>query len=129
MTPEEWAKIRFFKSSEFDSPDEPGSGERMQRDFMWRLDDIRKLVDVPLIISSGIRSEAHNKEVGGVDGSSHVDGWAADIVCRSSSLRWKIINQAIYIVADPIIRRIGIGKTFIHLDADPSKPQGVIWLY
>jgi hypothetical protein len=27
------------------------------------------------------------------------------------------------------IRRIGIGKTFVHLDNDASLPQGVMWDY
>jgi hypothetical protein len=27
------------------------------------------------------------------------------------------------------IKRIGIGKTFIHVDVDDTLPQNVMWLY
>ena len=48
-----------------------------------------------------------------------------DIRANSSATRYKIVAAAL--VAG--IRRIGIGKTFVHIDNDDSLPQGVIWHY
>lgn len=78
-----------------------------------------------MIVTSGYRTEEHNDEVGGVDGSAHTGGYAVDIACRTSRLRFLIIQAAL----DVGISRIGIARTFIHLDTDPSKPVQVAWLY
>lgn len=125
MTPSEWQKIKYFKPSEFDSPDAPGSGEGMKLEFLLKLDELRKELGWPLKVVSGIRTAAHNAEVGGVDGSAHVAGFAADVWCRTSREREEILATA-FIVG---FKRIGIGQTFIHLDADPTKPTEVVWLY
>ena len=57
------------------------------------------------------------------EGESH--GHAADIGCESSGARFWILHHAMAIG----FRRIGIARTFIHLDDDPAKPQEVVWLY
>jgi len=110
---------------EFDSPDEPGSGIRMRWETVSRLDQIREAVKFPLIVNSGVRTPAYNAQVGGVDGSAHEKGWAADIAARTSGERYAILIAAF----DAGFRRIGIAKTFIHLDMDPLKPDAVAWLY
>ena len=126
MSPDEWATIHFFKPDEFDSPDEPGSGHRMQFDTVRLLDELRRILGTPLRINSGVRTPGHNAEVAGSkDGSAHIDGWAADITCRTSRERLRLLRAAMILG----FNRIGIGTTFIHLDADPSKPKDVIWLY
>ena len=63
--------MKYFKLSEFDSPDLVGSGEAMDREFLSKLDQARSLCDIPFKITSGYRTEAHNKKVGGVSNSSH----------------------------------------------------------
>lgn len=125
MDMSDWFKIKHFHAREFDSPDRPGSGAQMQWDLVSRLDQIREKVGFPMVILSGYRTEAHNEEVGGVDGSAHTGGFASDIACRDSVRRFGLVHAA----EDVGITRIGIAKSFIHLDCDPSKPQGVIWLY
>jgi uncharacterized protein YcbK (DUF882 family) len=117
--------MKYFKLSEFDSPDMVGSGELMDKEFLSRLDQARSLANVPFKITSGIRSEAQNKKVGGVSDSSHLLGYAADIACTNSVLRHKILTALIKVG----FNRIGIAKTFIHVDNDPGKPENVIWTY
>lgn len=47
------------------------------------LEPIRQLTGQPVTVSSGYRSEAVNKAVGGVKKSQHVTGQAADINCHA----------------------------------------------
>lgn len=118
--------FKYFTYSEFDSPDAPGSGEqRMDAAFIHKLDRIRAAVGFPLIVSSGYRTPAHNAKVGGVAGSAHVHGKAADIRALTDEQKRAIAKAAI---AEGITR-IGWGRTFIHLDVDGTKPQRVVWGY
>tara|TARA_R100001440_G_scaffold44137_1_gene63887 strand:+ start:1662 stop:2102 length:441 start_codon:yes stop_codon:yes gene_type:complete len=115
----------YFKISEFDSPDEVGSGYRMNKDFLRRLDTARGIAGIPFKINSGYRTAAHNTKIGGRVGSSHKKGLAVDIAYKGSRERYLIIN-ALMIVG---VNRFGIGKTFIHADVDKTKDEDVIWLY
>ena len=118
--------LKYFKLSEFDSPDSKGSGKNMTRDFLKKLDKARELSGCSYVISSGFRSEETNKRVGGVPNSSHLKGCAADIVCKDSGTRQKIISGLI----KAGFTRIGISKkgNFIHCDTDKDK-NDAIWLY
>ena len=59
-----------FELSEFDSPDEQGSGKYMDESFLSMLDDARGIAGIPFIINSGFRSKSHNAYVGGKKQSS-----------------------------------------------------------
>lgn len=121
-----WPDIRYFRIYEFDSPDSPGSGDRMNLSFVYKLDQLRDAVKIPLIITSGYRSPVHNDKIqNSVDGSAHTLGHAADIRALSSMTRFRILEAALRLG----FRRIGVGSTFIHLDDAPTKPQDVVWTY
>lgn len=96
----------------------------LQIRLVQMLDRAREYAGVPFIITSGVRSEEHNNEVGGVDGSSHIKGLAVDIRAISSQERFKIITGLIAIG----FKRIGIYKAHIHADIDNLKPADVMWL-
>ncbi len=118
--------FQYFTFSEFDSPDEPGSGEMyMDEAFIYKLDAAREIAGIPFIITSGYRTESHNSAVGGVLGSSHTKGLAADIAAITEDQKTAIASAAIEVG----IRRIGWGRTFIHLDVDPDKTQDIVWNY
>lgn len=119
---EEEMALKYFKLSEFD--DAPGTGKNMKKDFLTKLDKARAIADVPFKITSGYRSKETNKRVGGVSTSSHLKGLAADISCKDSSTRQKIVSALI----QAGFTRIGIADTFIHCDTDKDK-QDAIWLY
>ena len=122
--------MKYFKLSEFDSPDEVGSGSNMDATFLEMLDDARGWAGIPFKITSGFRTPSHNAYVGGKipnnksKGSSHLFGYAADIACNNSSDREIILNALI----EAGFRRIGIANTFIHVDNDIDKNPAV-WLY
>lgn len=118
-------EMKYFDIKEFDSPDLPGSGNNMDREFLKKLDTIRDECNFPLVIESGYRTKHRNKEVGGSIGSSHTRGFAADIKVADSFQRFKLIGVAI----KHGIKRIGINKTTIHIDTDKQAPQNVFWHY
>ncbi len=117
--------MKYFKINEFDSPDEPGSGSKMNDEIVHMLDAARKIYGKPMKINSGYRTISHNKKVGGVSSSSHIKGLAADIACSNSVDRFKMLGA----LKQVGFKRIGVAGTFIHVDIDKDKTQNVIWTY
>lgn len=116
-------KLKYFEHKEFSSPDLPNSGELMDNKFLQMLDNARAIAGIPFRITSGYRSEEHNAKVGGVVNSSHLRGYAADI-----SITKETGIQILSALIEAGFRRVGIAKTFIHVDNDPNKPNRV-WTY
>jgi len=117
--------LRHFTLSEFDSPDAPGSGRKMDPEFLRTLDTARELAGCPFRITSGYRSVAANRACGGVANSAHLRGLAADIFAPNSQIRYRVLFGLIHAG----FQRIGIGPDFIHADCDLSKAPQVTWLY
>ena len=59
------------------------------------LDRVRRLLGRPLEISSGYRSPALNREVGGSPRSRHQAGLAADFVCRPYGTPYQICARLV----------------------------------
>ncbi len=117
--------MRHFKISEFDSPDEEGSGSKMDKGFLNLLDNIRSDSGVVMKINSGYRTKKHNDLLRNASpNSSHMKGIAVDVHCTSSVDRKRLIFAAL----DNGVKRIGVAKTFIHLDIDNTKIEA-IWVY
>lgn len=72
-----WDEIKYFKKSEFACKDGCGFDD-INLKLVKILDQIREYYGKPIIITSGCRCKKHNKEVGGVQGSRHELGNAAD---------------------------------------------------
>ena len=122
--------MRFFNYTEFDSPDELGSGKQMSEKILEMLDLAREKFDKPIKITSGFRTEAYNKDLKArgykaSSKSSHLKGLAVDIHCNNSKDRFELVD----ILLDVGFNRIGIANTFIHADIDEDKPSHVIWTY
>jgi uncharacterized protein YcbK (DUF882 family) len=115
--------MKYFQLKEFACP--CCGANNIDRKFVELLDKIREQYGKPMYITSGYRCAAHNQAVGGVPESAHVDGVAADIGCSLAADRMRLVEIAI----GEGFRRIGIAKTFIHLDISTTLPQNLIWLY
>lgn len=76
-----------------------------------------------MIVTSGYRCQAHNKEIGGVENSAHMKGLAADIKFDDAPHKFMLIKAFLNVG----FKRIGIYDSFIHVDLDTTKPQNVIW--
>ena len=101
----------------------------MSDDLIRRLQDIRDDLRMPMKINSAFRCEPHNKKVGGSSKSSHLPdefgiSYAVDIACTTSAYRQKLL-EVVFKHCD----RVGIAKTFVHIDCDPRKNAEVCWLY
>ena len=95
--------------------------------LLFKLEILRvELGSKPIIVLSGNRCPEENKRVGGVPDSKHIpnpDGEAADIKIKGV----KPID--IGLAAEKIGGlRIGIAKTYVHLDIRPPSPSR-FWIY
>lgn len=140
--------LEYFLYSDFDCPAEnnpdrkdtylkldegrryiSGSGKRnMKPEFVEKLDKVAarfyKETGIKLWerVISGYRTKEHNKAVGGVADSSHLEGWAADF--NTVGISKENLELLFDMLNDEGIERIGEygkGTTSIHVDLDPTK--------
>ena len=116
---------KYFKASEFKRCTPACSIDQMDEDFLALLDRIREAAGIPLVLNSAYRTKEYELKQGRSGSSAHTRGLAVDIRCNTSANRFKIVRAAI----GWGVRRIGIGKGFVHIDNDASLPQGVMWDY
>lgn len=117
------SNYKYFTKEEFACP--CGNCENKISDkFISLLDELREFLGKPLIINSGYRCEEHNKKIGGRETSAHLSGLAADISCTNSTWRSELLRACL-----ARFNRVGVAKSFIHVDIDSSKPQDVLWVY
>ena len=86
-------------------------------DVLYR---IRLHFNAPVMITSGYRTESHNKKVGGARDSKHVKGIAADIVVKGVSPS-KVAAYAERLM--PETGGIGEYRTFVHIDVRKEKSR------
>ena len=123
-------KLKYFNIQDFDSPDDPGSGTLMDKEFLLLLDKAREISGTPYIINSGVRTPTHNKSVGGKSNSAHLSTrqggpCAVDIAVKGSRDRFLILKGLI----GAGCHRIGVAKTFIHADGAKDLDPEVTWVY
>lgn len=121
---------KYFTYDEFDSPDEPGSGEKyMDREVIRKLDIARGCANFPFKIISGYRTQAHNKKVGGVASSSHTKGLGVDI----DYITEQELNTILRCLTKVGFNRFGVRRgssgSSVHVDDDKTKKQYIVWGY
>lgn len=118
-------KYTYFNQSDFDKCSPKCSIHDMDEDFMQRLDECRKVAGIPFVLTSAYRSAEHDRSKGRSGTGAHTTGKAVDVRAVNSRSRFRIIAAAIQCG----FTRIGIHKSFIHLDTSESHAQEVLWLY
>lgn len=97
----------------------------MNQEFLLKLDRAREVAQIPFKINSAYRTPEHNAKIGGKPNSSHLKGLAVDISVTDSRSRFIVLKALI----EAGFHRIGVAKTFIHVDDDKSKSPEVVWVY
>lgn len=99
-----------FKLSEFECKD--GSHlVKVDSQLITKLQNLRDMINKPIIINSAYRTPQHNKKVGGTTNSQHLLGKAADIRVNGLSP-----NELANYCEKIGFGGIGIYKTFVHVD-------------
>ncbi len=113
--------MKYFSMSEFDCKE---TGEnKMQPEFLQRLELLREACGFPFIITSGYRSVKHSVEAKKVIGGTHTQGIAADIAVSDGTQRRAIVEAAISLG----FNGIGVNDNFVHVDT--RKSARVLWVY
>ena len=101
-------------------------------DLLIRMDYARELYGRPIYCTSCCRCPAHNKEVGGMENSSHITtesqpSEAMDLLCTNPYTAYDLV-KCLY---EAGFRRIIMyhNKPIIHVDVDKYKPQEVLRIY
>jgi uncharacterized protein YcbK (DUF882 family) len=96
---------------------------KVDQELVLRLQVARDLYGGPMRITSGYRCPRHNKAVGGVLNSYHVQGKAADVLCPQGN--WDDMVSAFEAAG---FLRMGFYRSqgFIHVDVGES-PSPACW--
>ena len=85
------------------------------------LQPLRDKLQRPLVLSSGYRSPALNKAIGGAKNSQHLKGEAADISCQGA-MEVLLLAQIIFRYALPFDQMI-LYESFLHLSFKANGQQ------
>lgn len=131
--------IKYFKASEFDQRGDAGSGSKMKKGFIQKLDNLRGEYGFPIRITSGYRSPEYNSKVSGTGkGGPHTTGRAADLAIDLPSDCFSLFKCALElgftgfgVKCDADLDDRGNSRNFLHLDdlAEPEFPRPMIWSY
>lgn len=116
---------KHFNESEFKACTPRCSLQDMNQRTMNKLDRARELAGIPFVLNSAYRSPEWERAHGRSGTGAHPHRCGVDIRCNTSANRMKIVQACLQVG----FRRIGIGKTYVHVDDDPTKPQNVMWHY
>ena len=113
--------MKYFTKEEFDCQH---TGEnRMEQEFLDKLDELRDRCGFSFVITSGYRSPSHPIEAKKDVPGTHAQGIAADIKITNAAQRYTIIREALSMG----FCGVGVASNFIHVDTRGTEP--VIWTY
>jgi uncharacterized protein YcbK (DUF882 family) len=99
--------------------------DNVRPELVAKINLARHLAGVPFAISSAVRCEERNRAVGGMPGSAHTTGEAADIRIGNDTHRFYVLLG----VLGAGFKRVGISSAFIHVDIAENLPRQRIWTY
>ena len=101
------------------------SVEDLNPKLVERIIMAQRMCGEQFVVTSGFRSQSYERSKGRKGSSSHCKGLAVDVSAINSHLRFKIVAGCI-LAGFP---RLGIGKTFLHIDIDETKPYPIVFHY
>ena len=108
-----WDTVKYFTPGEFACKCGCGCDTPVDPRLLRLADQVRSHFGAPCIVSSGVRCEKHNKAVGGVSGSRHLQGKAMDFTIQGSSAT----KTLAYVQSLPGVRyAYAIDKNYVHMD-------------
>ena len=113
-------RLRYFSKDEFVMGTEEVY-DKMDERFLMLIDDLRDNVKQPLRINSSFRSAAYNEGIGGSSKSQHLLGKAVDFYCTNSTLRAKLVKEALLLGLS-----VGVARTFVHVD---NRDNQIVYSY
>jgi len=113
--------FKYFKLEDFNCQET--TENKMDENFIHKLDQLREACGFPFYITSGYRSPKHSIEKRKKFPGQHCQGIAADIAVTGGAQRMEIIKHA----AALGFTGIGVAKTFVHVDTRTSTPMA--WCY
>lgn len=96
----------------------------MDREFLWMLDQAWHLSKIKFKILKGYVSPDGKLRTKELNNSSHLIGRAAEIRCKDSRKRYKMITALLEVG----FTRIGFSDDRIYVDNDDMKPDS-IWYF
>lgn len=115
----------YFPENEFAKCNPPCKKADLNQDFLKKLNECRHKANIPFVLTSAYRTVEHEKSKGRSGNSAHTQRCAVDVAAVTSQQKYKIIKAAMEVG----ITRIGVHKSFIHLDTSTTLAQEVCWLY
>lgn len=96
----------------------------IDEELVKKLQELRNIINKPIVITSAYRCPTHNKNIGGSSKSLHMQGKAIDFVLgRTDTKAIDIFN-----ISKNIFNRVGLyqsnnnpNSAYMHVDNDPSK--------
>ena len=115
---------KHFSEEEFACKCKCGKGF-ISQELVKKLEEVRVKFGKIMRVTSGVRCLGHNLDIGSRKTSSHIPnedgiGRAADIACNNIVMRSELLPLML-----GEFERVGITKTFIHIDVDYKKHSGV----
>ncbi len=127
MPPIDWSRYPNFSRAEF-TCSHTGRCD-MDADFLSRMQQLRTMLGVPLVINSGFRDPSHPAEAHKPEPGAHTYGVAADVAC-DTRLCYQILQLAptLGFTGLGVSQRAGRGR-FVHLDTWTHRPRPNVWSY
>ena len=125
----DWSKSKYFIANEFVCS-HTGKSE-MDKEFIFKLNQLRDNFGKPLNISSGYRDPTHPVEAMKKVAGAHSTGQACDILIERQDA-YKLLSLAFLVGFTGIGVNQKGGARFLHLDTiegSPARPRPTIWSY
>ena len=132
MTAVDWSTVKHFRRDEFRC--RCCGDERMQDDFVRKLDDLRERCGFPFIVSSGYRCAEHNQRVSSTGPAGpHTTGRAVDVLLHGQEA-FRVLTQCVlggWMTGIGLHQRGSHELRFVHLDdlTRPGHPRPTVWTY